>query len=179
MARTLLLLRHAKSSWDDPALADFDRPLAQRGREAAPRMGRELARRSWLPDLALVSPSLRTRQTWALVAPELPRTVPVAFEDAIYEAPAERILAAIRAVPDAVAALLVVGHNPGFEDLAAMLAGKDSDAQALARMRRKFPTAALARLSVEGGWAGLGPGGATVTDFLTPRALMPRDGNGR
>ncbi|MBE0695045.1 MAG: histidine phosphatase family protein, partial [Aquamicrobium sp.] len=84
MARTLLLLRHAKSSWDDPALDDFDRPLARRGREAAPRMGREMARRGWLPDLALVSSSLRTRQTWALVAPELPRDIPASFDDTIY-----------------------------------------------------------------------------------------------
>lgn len=185
MARTLLLLRHAKSSWDDPALDDFDRPLAKRGREAAPRMGRAMARRGWLPDLALVSSSLRTRQTWALVAPELPRDIPASFDDTIYEAPAGRILDAIRAVPDDVATLLVVGHNPGFETLTAMLAGKGGDADALERMGEKFPTAALARLSFEESWADLGPGPAfsegkaALTHFLTPRTLTPHDGDGR
>ena len=169
MARTLLLLRHAKSSWDDPALDDFDRPLAGRGREAAPRMGREMARRGWLPDAALVSPALRTRQTWDLVAAELPHPVPAGFDRSIYEAPAARILAAIRATPDATQTLVVVGHNPDFETLAAQLASPASDAEAMARMRRKFPTAALARLTFEGGWAELGPGGAALADFVTPR----------
>jgi len=74
--RQLLILRHAKSSWDDTALADFDRPLAPRGLKTAPLIGRELARRGWLPDLALVSPALRTRDTWRLVAQELPKNVP-------------------------------------------------------------------------------------------------------
>ena len=174
MTKTLLLLRHAKSSWDDPSLADFDRPLAKRGREAAPRMAREMERRGWLPDLAMVSSALRTRQTWDLIAAELPRAVPVFFEETIYEAPAPRILAAIRAVPDNAATLVVVGHNPGFETLAEMLAGQGSEPEALARMRRKFPTAALARLTLDGGWADLGPGGARLTHFLTPRDGEPR-----
>lgn len=174
MAKTLLLLRHAKSSRDDAALSDFDRPLAGRGREAAPRMGHEMARRGWLPDIALVSSSVRTRQTWALVAPELPRDIPVSFDETIYEAPAARILAAIGAVPDGVATLLVVGHNPGFETLAALLAGPGSRPEALERMGTKFPTAALARLSFDGDWADLGSGRAALADFLTPR-----DGSGR
>ena len=167
-ARTLLLLRHAKSSWDDPGLADFDRALARRGREAAPRIGAEMARQGWLPDRALVSTAARTRQTWALVAAELPREVHASFEDAIYEAPALRILAAIREAPETAASLVVVGHNPGMEDLAALLASPDSDPDALARMRAKFPTAALARFVFDGDWAGLGPGGARLAGFIAP-----------
>ncbi|MEI9417788.1 histidine phosphatase family protein [Mesorhizobium sp. Cs1321R2N1] len=77
--KQLLLLRHAKSSWDDPDLDDFDRPLAERGLKAARLIGRELAARDWLPDLALVSPALRTRDTWRLVASELPAQPRVAF----------------------------------------------------------------------------------------------------
>lgn len=169
MAKTLLLLRHAKSSWDDPALADFDRPLASRGREAAPRMARAMEERGWLPDRALVSSSLRTRQTWELVARGLPGEIPALFEDAIYEAPPERILAAARATPGTVATLLVIGHNPGLETLAALLAGPGSRPEALERMGRKFPTAALSRLSFDGDWADLGPGRAALADFLTPR----------
>ena len=172
--RTLLLLRHAKSSRDDPALDDFDRPLARRGREAAPRMAQAMTRRGWLPDRALVSSALRTRQTWDLVAAELPQTVPAAFSRSIYEAPAERILAAIRRTPGETRTLLVVGHNPGFETLATMLAGPDSEPDAMARMTRKFPTAGLARLRLEGDWADLGPGGARLGHFLTPRDGGPR-----
>jgi len=176
MTRTLFLLRHAKSSWDDPTLEDFDRPLAKRGREAAPLMGREMARRGWLPDLALVSAALRTRQTWDLVAPEFSREIAVTFDETIYEAPVERILAAIRKVPAEIATLVVVGHNPGFENLAGMLAAPESNHEAMAAMQEKFPTAALARFSCAGewagsGWTGLGPGGGILTDFLTPRGL--------
>lgn len=169
MARALLLLRHAKSSWDDPVLADFDRPLAKRGSEAAPCMAMEMAKRGWLPDFALVSPALRTRQTWELVAPELPRDIAASFDETIYEAPAKRILAAVRRTPREVGTLLVVGHNPGLEELASLLAAPGNAPEALEAMRRKFPTAALARLSCPGEWADLGPGGAALTDFLTPR----------
>lgn len=169
MTRTLLLLRHAKSSWDDPALDDFDRPLAKRGREAAPRMAREMTRRGWLPDRALVSAALRTRQTWELVEAELPRAVPAVPDRSIYEAPAECILDAVRSTPAAVETLLVVGHNPGLEDLVALIAAADSAPDAMEKVRRKFPTAGLARLSFAGAWADLGPGGARLTDFLTPR----------
>lgn len=169
--KTLLLLRHAKSSWDDPGLDDFDRPLARRGREAAPHMGAEMVRRGWLPERALVSPSSRTRQTWELVAAELPAPVPAAFERAIYEAPAGRILDAIRETPEEVSALLAVGHNPGLEDLAAILAAPGSDADSLARLGEKFPTAALARLTFAGAWADLGPGGARLEALVRPKDL--------
>lgn len=169
MIRTLLLLRHAKSSWDDAALDDFDRPLAKRGREAAPRMAREMARRGWLPDRALVSAALRTRQTWELVEAALPHTVPTLSDRSIYEAPAERILDAVRATPAGVETLLVVGHNPGFEDLISLLAAPGSAPEAVEKVERKFPTAGLARLAFADAWADLGPGGAALTDFLTPR----------
>lgn len=170
--KALLLLRHAKSSWDDSGLADFDRPLAKRGREAAPRVGAEMARRGWLPDCALVSPATRTRETWDLAAAELPRPVPVAFDPAIYEAAAGRILAAIRQTPEEIATLLVVGHNPGLEELADLLASADSDKDALARLDQKFPTGALARFTFEGVWASLGEGDARLEDFVRPKDII-------
>ncbi|RWX68873.1 histidine phosphatase family protein [Mesorhizobium sp. M4B.F.Ca.ET.089.01.1.1] len=168
-ARQLLVLRHAKSSWDDAKLADFDRPLSSRGLKTAPLMGRELSRRGWLPDLALVSAALRTRDTWRLVAAELPRNVPAEFTDALYEAAAEDVLAVVRKV--SAASLLLLGHNPGLEEFARRLASSRSDAQALRKLEEKFPTAALARFVLDGDWADLGFGGARLTHCIRPKEL--------
>lgn len=164
--RTLLLLRHAKSSRDDATLDDFDRPLAPRGRKAAPVMAHEIARRGWQPDAVLVSAAKRTRQTWDLVAPKLGRTMPAVFERAIYEAPGARILDAIRTTADDVETLLVVGHNPGLEDLSVQLASNESNADALGRLKDKFPTAALARFTFDGDWRGLNV--ARLEAFIRP-----------
>jgi phosphohistidine phosphatase len=167
--RHLLVLRHAKSSWDDPKLSDFDRPLARRGLKSAPLVGRELARRGWLPDLALVSAALRTRDTWRLVSAELPKNVPAEFTDALYAAADADILANVRKAK--ADSLLVLGHNPGLEDFARRLAGPGSDAGALKKLEEKFPTAALARFVVEGDWADLIFGGARLTHCLRLKEL--------
>lgn len=167
--RTLFLLRHAKSSRDNSALADFDRPLAPRGRKAAPMMGAEMATRQWLPDTVLVSPAARTRQTWALVAPHLPGAPEAAYPESLYMGGSENVLEVVRAAPDTAKALLVIGHNPGLEEFAAMLAGEGSEAKAAARMRAKFPTAGLARFEFDGAWRDLSRGAARLTDFLRPK----------
>lgn len=168
--RQLLLLRHAKSSWGDLALDDFDRPLAQRGLDAAPSMGREIARRGWIPQKALVSAALRTRDTWRLVSGEWDATrSEVEFSRAIYEASADDILAEIRKTAKPVSTLLVVGHNPGMEELARRLASGRSDAGVLDRLRAKFPTGALARFEFEGDWNSLKTGTARLTHFVRPR----------
>jgi phosphohistidine phosphatase len=169
--KQLLLLRHAKSSWGDAALADFDRPLAPRGREAAPRMGREIARRGWLPDLALVSPAARTRETWSRVVAEFPARPQESFPDRLYAASAQTVMTEIRQTPESVGTLLVVGHNPGLEDLAGQIAGDGSGAKALARLGEKVPTAALARFKVGGSWAKLDAGGARLTHFIQAKDL--------
>ncbi len=169
--KELLLLRHAKSDRGDPSLADFDRPLSKRGRQAAPMMGRLLAERGWVPDFAIVSPAKRTRQTWDRLAAELPEPSAMRFEEELYDASAAQILPLAMRAPPKAGRLLVVGHNPGLEDLAAMLAGPGSDQEALARMREKFPTGALARLTFEGGWSDLSAGGLKLAGFLTPREL--------
>ena len=169
--RQLLLLRHAKSSWDDPSLADFARPLAPRGEKAAPLMGKEMARRGWLPDFALVSAAARTRQTWELVAAQMPSACPVRFTEAIYEAAPQAILAEISQAPADAHCLLVVGHNPGLEMLSRLIAGAESARAALDRLDAKFPTAALARFEVETAWSGLSGNAALLTDFLRPRDL--------
>jgi phosphohistidine phosphatase len=170
--RQLLLLRHAKSSWDNPALDDFDRPLAPRGRKAAERMGRELAARNWLPQRALVSPAARARATWELVAAELPGGPASAdFPNTLYAASAESILSELQRTSKAVKTLLVLGHNPGLEDLARRLSGESSKAKALQRLGEKFPTAALARFEFDGKWAGLVFGSARLTHCLRPKDL--------
>lgn len=171
MTRTLFLLRHAKSSWDDPALDDFDRPLSERGRRDAPVMAGEMNRRGWFPQRALVSPALRARRTWALADECLPTACETVYEEAIYEASPQAILTAIRGTPGGVTSLVVVGHNPGLEELAALLAGPGSDADALSRLKQKFPTAALARFEVPATWDALGQHAARLSDFVTPKSI--------
>ena len=168
--RELLLLRHAKSSREDCSLADLDRPLSGRGRRDAPRMGALMAARGWVPDRAIVSPALRTRQTWELARAAL-GTVATRTDETIYEATPEAILAAIRAAPPTARRLIVVGHNPGLGDLSAILASDRSDACAMAALREKFPTGALARFVVEAAWRDLSAGGARLTDFVRPGDL--------
>lgn len=169
--KQLLLLRHAKSSWDNPALADFDRPLAQRGRKDAQRMSREIADRDWLPQRALVSPAMRTRETWEIVSAEWPRTPEVSFQETMYEASAEQLLAEAQRTPERVETLLMLGHNPDLEDLARGLAGDDSESRAWELLSEKFPTAALARFEFDGRWEELRLGSARLTDCLRPKDL--------
>jgi phosphohistidine phosphatase len=169
--KRLLLLRHAKSSRDDPSLADFERPLASRGVKAAPRMGRELEARDWLPERALISPAVRTRATWDLIAAGWGKRPPAEFPETLYDASAEEILAQLRGAPETVSTLLVVGHNPGLHDLASRVAGETSDQKALVRLREKFPTAALARFVFDGKWRDLNFTGARLTHCLRPKDL--------
>jgi len=172
--KRLLLLRHAKSDWSDPLLEDFDRPLASRGRVAAPRMGRYLASKIGAPDLVLCSDALRTRQTWSLVAAELAETAParpVKFLRGLYLARPSRLLSSIRRAPDDVGSLLLVGHNPGMHDLACALVG-DGKAKALGRLAGKFPTAALAEIHFDlAQWRALEPGTGRLKRFVRPKDL--------
>lgn len=169
---TLLLLRHAKSSWDDPALADYDRPLAKRGKKAAPRMGAEIAALGLRPDLILCSTAVRARETLALVLPELGATSPeVVYDDAIYMATPSALLTLLRGVDDGPRSVMVVGHNPGLEELAELLVG-DGEEEAHELLAEKFPTCALAVLKFDTpGWDGVAPGTAKLSQFLTPARL--------
>lgn len=174
MARTrqLLLLRHAKSSWDDGSLSDFDRPLAPRGAKTAPRMGAEISRRGWLPELALVSPATRTRETWRLASADWPEPAPaVLFHEDLYEASADELLAEARLAPDRVGTLLIIGHNPGLEDFARRLAGPGSHDKALGLLGEKFPTCALARYDFASPWSKLDYAKAQLTHLLRPKDL--------
>jgi phosphohistidine phosphatase len=169
MTKTLILFRHAKSSWDNN-VEDHERPLAERGRKAAPVMAKWLAASGSKPTVALVSTARRTQETWALVVPELGKITKRDVSE-IYEAPAVRLLDAIHAVEPSVESLIIVGHNPGMEDLARLLM-KGDGAEAGARMRKKFPTAAIAVLSLPiDDWTEVKSHIADLTEFVTPKSL--------
>jgi len=166
----LYLLRHAKSSWDDPHLADHDRPLAPRGERAVGAMRKHLAALADGPDLVLCSSARRTKMTLAGVAAALPAGVDTRIEDQLYAASAIQLLARLHDVPDDVGAVMVIGHNPGLEELADLLVGSGDDA-AREALAAKFPTGALATLGVTGPWAGLAPATARLEAFVVPRGL--------
>lgn len=168
--RRLLILRHAKSDWPS-GFSDFDRPLAARGNLAAPMMGRYLKDQGLIPDLAIVSSARRTVETWALLSPELGEVVPHRFEKRIYEAPYEHLVEVIKAVPDDVRTLLLVGHNPGSEELAGVMTGY-GDRFAAQRMQAKYPTAGLCVLDFEiEHWSEMAERSARLDRFVTPASL--------
>ncbi|MGU3359837.1 SixA phosphatase family protein [Methylobacterium sp. M6A4_1b] len=167
--RRLILLRHAKS--DRPAgIADLDRPLNNRGKRAAPQMGAYLAAEGLVPDAVVVSPSLRTRETWEAIRADLKgreaETVP-----SIYEAPETALLAVVRSTPDTVGSLLMIGHNPGLQELAMRLAGSGEKA-GRRRLALEFPTAAVAVLDFEGdAWRSVAAGSGRLERFVAPKDL--------
>lgn len=169
--RTLLVLRHAKSSWDQPGLADIDRQLAPRGQTAAPLIGRHLRKRGWQPDLVICSPAARTQETWQLVQSEIGRDIPCKTLRTLYLAAPSQILAVIRRTPDDVGTLMVIGHNPGLERLAVSLSGS-GDNKDLAQLRTKFPTAALAVITFDAAhWSQAAAGAGRLEAFVRPKDL--------
>jgi phosphohistidine phosphatase len=167
--KRLLLLRHAKSSRDNPRLQDFDRPLAKRGREAAPEIGRHMRKAGWLPDLVLCSTAKRTQETADLVLAELGGKAEVRFVEALYLAAPEQMLKEIHGIEAKVGTLLVVAHNPGTALLANYLAAS-GDKKALHHLREKFPTAALAVFEIDADtWSKFDR--AKLIDFVTPKDI--------
>jgi phosphohistidine phosphatase len=169
--RQLIVLRHAKSDW--PAgIPDKDRPLAKRGRRDAPAAGRWLAEHVGRIDLVVHSDARRTTETWAAVEAELiaggGRIGKVKASARVYDASAEALLEVLRAVPDDVGRVLLVGHNPGVQDLVVTLAGQGSESGA-ALAAAKFPTSGLALLRLAGPWSGMAAGGAILEEFVVPR----------
>ncbi|PON08089.1 phosphohistidine phosphatase [Rhizobium hidalgonense] len=166
----LILLRHAKSAWPD-GVADRERPLADRGRKAAPVIGAYMVREKLIPDIALVSPARRAQETWKLVRRALSKKVSEVEAADIYEVSAERMLDVIRAVEPGIRTLLIVGHNPGMENAASLIVA-DGNADAMWRMREKFPTAGLAVIDLDlDGWDEIAAGTGYLERFITPRSL--------
>lgn len=172
--KRLILMRHAKSAWDDPALADHERPLNPRGRLAAVLMGAWLAelmdREAWRINAALVSTSLRTRQTWDRIAPFLvvggAAALAPTWTPEIYEAESSALFAALRAAPEPAETVLMLGHNPGMEEFADRLARADGPRPG------RFPTAATAIFAGAGRWAEVAPGGFQLVAMEQPKSLV-------
>ena len=171
--KTLLLLRHAKSAWSDPRLADHDRPLNARGERAAKAMADHFAQAAPRPDLVLCSTALRTRQTLAPLLKQLGSPAPpIRLDSGLYLASEDVLLAHLQDLGDDVSVVLLVGHNDGIGDLARMLAGSGPPAD-LANLREKYPTGALSIFRLpDGPWRALAPGSAELTAFVRPRDLM-------
>jgi phosphohistidine phosphatase len=136
-------------------------------------MGRWLRDAGLVPALVLCSTARRARETWQFARPGLAAAPPVTFDGRIYAASAAELLDLVREVPAPVGTLLLIGHNPGIGDLAVLLAA-DAGTGDLARMRAKFPTAAVAVLRPTGAWRDLDPGRAQLTAFVTPHDLDAR-----
>jgi phosphohistidine phosphatase len=168
---TLSLFRHAKSSWDDPGVKDFDRPLAPRGEEAAPRMGAFMAEHDIQPELILCSPAVRTRQTLHLVLPHLKDDPTVVYQDGFYLASPSQLLARVRKVGAKVRHVMVVGHDPGMHGLSVELAGSGAP-KPMQALAAKFPTAGLAVLDFDvDDWLKVEPGIGRLRLFMTPKRL--------
>jgi len=165
-----LLLRHAKSSWDEPGLDDHDRPLAPRGVRAVERIATYMEERRLHADLVLCSSARRARQTLAGLRPDLD-DVDVDIEDELYGASAYALVQRLRRVDASVVSVMIIGHNPGLEDLAVALA-RDGDPSAMERLHTKFPTTALAIFDVDqDDWTRLGNGDGYLRELVLPREL--------
>lgn len=170
--RRLILLRHTKSDWPG-GMVDHDRPLAKRGRRAAPLLGRVLIDRGFVPDKVLVSTAQRTVETWALASAGLIQFPPAEQEPRIYEAPPHALATVIRETGDEVKTLLLVGHNPGIEALAHDLIA-DGPKDQRQRLSRKYPTGGLAVIDCAiGRWAELHGGCGRLVAFVVPSDLDP------
>jgi len=168
MRRELLLLRHAKSAWGADAPTDFERPLAQRGRRDAPRMGAWLRESSLLPDHVVASPARRAAETVHLALAEMGLgEEAVVFADDVYEAAMFDLLDVLADCPATSRRVLLVGHNPALEDLVEHLAGR----VAAPPGGKLFPTAALAHLAMPDDWSRLPRGCAELLSFIRPRTL--------
>jgi phosphohistidine phosphatase len=167
--KTLFLMRHAKSSWDDPDLADQERPLNPRGRKAAARMADYMKRAGIEPAIVLSTSAVRARQTVELLRPVFPNDTQFKFEPRLYTAGSDQLLARIRRLSPSADSVLVVGHHPAMQDLVLGLASKGSGLKAI---RAKFPTAALAVLEAKAdAWREIEHGKAKLVDYVTPKGL--------
>lgn len=167
----LTTLRHAKSSWDDHRLDDFDRPLNDRGRKAARKIGRELKRRKVRFDHVIASPAARARETVEELAKGYGKLPDVSFDSQIYEAGAERLLQLIRHIPETAHAPLLVGHNPGMQQIVLALTREDGNGLR-ERVAEKYPTAGLAIIELDvPRWGEVETQSGKIVELILPREL--------
>lgn len=169
--KRLCVLRHAKSSWDDHDLDDLNRPLNDRGWKAARRIGREMKHRRMHFDLVLASTAARVRETIDGIEEEFEFDAEVRFEPELYLATRDTLLSLVHAIPQGVSSVLLVGHNPGLQQLLLELTRDDSDGLR-ARIAVKYPTGAFAaaELDIEG-WAQAAAGCGPIVELILPKDL--------
>ncbi|MGH7576031.1 MAG: SixA phosphatase family protein [Longimicrobiales bacterium] len=169
--KTFYLLRHAKSSWSDESLDDFERPLAPRGAKAAPRVATYMKAEGWIPDVVLCSAARRAVETLELISPVLGLDSSARIDRDLYLAEPEIMLQRLRGLPDTAASVLMIGHNPGAETVARRLCG-DGRQKAVRRLHKKYPTAALAVLTFPtDSWAQITEGSGHLEAFVRPKDL--------
>ncbi|MFH8840561.1 SixA phosphatase family protein [Streptomyces sp. NPDC017868] len=165
--RRLVLVRHAKAVSKDRPIEDFDRPLSRRGRADAPRTGRWLVTAGLRCDLALVSPALRTRQTWQLAVTAQTDPPPAVYDRRIYNAAPSVLVAVLAERGSGLGCLMLVGHNPGIHELAVGLSGGGSP-DLLRRLREGFATSGVAVIDLPGDWSRSDPGSGTLAALWSP-----------
>lgn len=161
--KILLLLRHAKSSWKDESISDFDRPLNERGKKAAQAIGRYIRKQKIMPDLVLSSPAVRARETTGIITTTAKLTAEIRYDQRIYEADPPRLVQVLSQLEDTFSSVLLVGHNPGIEDLLSLLTGSS----------QHMPTAALAKIRLEGvgDWSEISQAKAMLELMIKPRDI--------
>jgi phosphohistidine phosphatase len=165
--KTLLLLRHAKSSWDDTSLSDFERPLNPRGMQTAPFIGELIAEKGWQPDMILSSPALRAKQTALLAKEAGSLKAEVRFDEKIYEASQFQLLEVLKGITSPAGTVLLVGHNPGMEGLLGLLTGE----------MHSIPTAALIKIELNiDSWDRIERDCGQVEEFIKPKEEMNSTG---
>jgi phosphohistidine phosphatase len=166
----IAIMRHAKSDWGQPGVADFDRPLNERGRKAAKRVGRELRARKVRFDRVFASPAARVRETLAELAKGYGEALDPHFERRIYEAGIDALFELVRTIPEQVHAPLLVGHNPGLHQLVMRLARGEDELRT--RVSDNLPTAALALIELPTArWSEIEPGTGRIAELILPREL--------
>ena len=169
MPRELLILRHAKSDWDSGVASDFERPLAKRGKKDAPRVGEWLYREGLVPDLVISSPAQRAKETAVKVCKSMEyKKKKIQWDKDIYAADVRDLLLLLKRCPPNARIVLLVGHNPGAEDLLMFLAGDEVDEPMDGKL---LPTATLARLEMPDDWRALASGCAQLLSITRPRNL--------
>jgi phosphohistidine phosphatase len=172
--KTLTLLRHAKSSWDGGPVRDFDRPLNRRGRQAARAVGREMRELGLHFEQVIASPAVRVMETLRDVEEGYGHAIRAAFDRRVYLASTEALLEIVHGASDEAATLLVVGHNPGLENLALLLS---ADGALKAELAIKYPTGTLTEIQFAADhWADIAKAAGTITRFIRPRDISPELG---
>jgi phosphohistidine phosphatase len=169
MPRELLILRHAKSDWDSNGASDFHRPLAKRGKKDAPRVGEWLYREGLIPQVIVSSPAQRARETAVKVCKCLDLSKKdIVWDEDVYDADLPVLLGVLARIPQDAELALLIGHNPGLEELLRHLAGADVDEPADGKL---LPTATVARLEMPNDWSKLDHGCAGLVSIVRPKQL--------